>query len=161
MIPNWQYLLHSVVWLAGGFVLGVLYTRSSQDVHRIANAVEGAVQTVPRRRWRPSYQVVLGVVVLVLTMYTTVTTWRLSECQLAYANRFADALDARTVATGEAQQALDELMATVGQLMTGGASPQARESFRAALHEYLTKRDSAKRKQAEHPFPPAPRDLCR
>jgi hypothetical protein len=162
VIPSWQYLLQSVLWAVGGFVLGVLYARRTQDVHRIANAVEGSdVVKVPRKRWRPNYQLVLGLAVVLLTTYTTWQTGRLSDCQLEYSNKFADALDARTQATGEAQQALDELMAMVGQLMTAGSSPQAREEFRAALAKYLTNRDTAKRQQQDNPYPPAPRDLCR
>jgi hypothetical protein len=162
VIPSWQYLLQSAALGVAGFVLGVLYARRTQDVHRIANAVEdSSVVKVPRRRWRPNYQLVLGLAVVLLTTYTTWQTGRLSDCQLAYSNGFSDALDARTQATGEAQQALDELMATVGELMTAGGSPQAREQFRAALDEYLTKRETAKREQAANPFPLAPRDLCR
>jgi len=65
-----------------------------------------------------------------------------------------------SAATAAAQNALDELMSTVGQLTTGAASPEVREKFRTALQNYLAKRAEAKKRQQNNPYPPSPRDLC-
>lgn len=181
MTPQFDYALHSFVWTLFGLVMGVIIGRLSRDVHVMAHRRRGTekpVTEVPKtRRRRPSGRLVLGMLVVGLGLATAVQglyqdsqtrelaeqTRRTADCTRAYANGFADALDARASASSSAQDALDELMSTVGQLTTGGAAgtPAAREKFRAALEDYLRKRAESKAQQERNPFPPAPRDLCR
>lgn len=176
------YLLHALGWSMAGAIVGVLLDRGVLALQQIAHAtmqeepVDHSVQPEHRRPIRrrfgrsvvPAVLVVLAVTSAVQGVVTARTnahqdeeTRRIQNCQLAYANGFADALDARAAASVAAQDALDELMATVGTLTTGGASSEAREKFRAALSDYLQKRVTAKQQQQDNPFPPAPRDLCK
>lgn len=129
-----------------------------------------------RQRWQrrfgasvvPAVLIVLAIVTALQGVVTSrinadqdAETKRIQDCQAIYANGFADAIDARANTNRESQEALDELMATVGELATGPGSPAAREKFRAALADYLAKRETAKKRQQENPYPPAPRDLCK
>lgn len=118
-----------------------------------------------RRRPRFTTNAVLGTVIVVLGVFTAVQSYvqgeataRLADCQTAYSNGFADALDARSEATAEAQDALDELLTTVAGITP---TPQGQDTFRDALKDYLDKRAKAKETQAENPYPPAPRDVCK
>lgn len=174
----WVYLLQTLGWCAVGFVAGFLAGRAARDMHRIADAVTegGAVPASRRRRmWdrlKPSGQFLVALVVVVLGVLTVVqgliqsaATRRVSQCHAAYANAFADALDARSRASQEAQDALDGLMITIGRL---SATPVADEADRArrseesrkAISDYVTKRAQAKDQQARNPYPPPPRDAC-
>jgi hypothetical protein len=172
------YILHALGWSLAGAVVGVLLDRAVLALQQIARTttkeepVAEADQPRNRRRFGrsvvPAVLVVLAIVTAVQSIITARTdanqdaeTRRVQNCQVAYANGFADALDARAQAQTAAQEALDELMTTVGTLTTGAASPEAREKFRAALSDYLAKRETAKRKQKDNPYPPAPRDLCK
>jgi hypothetical protein len=176
------YLLHALGWSTAGAIVGVLLDRGVLALQQIAHAtmqeepVDHPAQPhhhkpVRRRFGRsvvPAVLLVLAVVTAVQGVVTARTnahqdeeTRRVQNCQLAYANGFADALDARAEASVAAQDALDELMTTVGTLTAGGASPEAREKFRAALSDYLQKRVAAKQRQKDNPYPPAPRDLCK
>lgn len=120
--------------------------------------------TPKRRAWVTSNGViaavliVLGTATAVQSYAQSEATARLTDCQTAYANGFADALDARSTATAEAQDALDELL---GKVATLTPTPQGRAEFRDALDDYLDKRAEAKKAQKEHPYPPAPRDVCK
>jgi hypothetical protein len=175
-----QYLLHALAWSLAGGIAGVLLDRAVLALQQIAHATpqEDAVpdHSTPRKRFRRWFNraVVPGVLITmaVLTIVQSVIAARtnaaqdveikrVQACQLEYANKFADAIDARSTTTAAAQDAVDELWATIGRLMTGGASPTAREEFQAALSDYLAKRATAKKKQQDNPYPPAPRDLCK
>jgi len=120
----------------------------------------------PRREWRVSTNVV-AVVLVLLGLFTAVQgyvvsgqTKALAVCQQAYSNGFADAFDARAEANAQAQDALDDWMTVVGAVMTSPDS-SARTRLVEATTEYLAKRVEARKTQAEHPFPPAPRDACK
>jgi len=174
--PLLTYVIQSGIWAVCGFVIGflagVLVRDIRRDVHRIAEVVEGeaAVEDnlpcVPRwrRQWlRP----LIGIVVITLGIFTAVQgVWqgaelrRVSGCQQAYSNGFADAIDARTQASGDAQNALDKLMSTVGAVMQS-ADPARRGDLQQAIRDYLDARTRAKATQQAHPYPPAPRDLCK
>lgn len=177
-----QYLLHALGWSLAGGIAGVLLDRAVLALQQIAHAtpqedaVPAADQPTPRKRFRrwfnrafvPGVLITMAVVTVVQSVITARTNAaqdveikRVQACQLAYANDFADAIDARASASAAAQDAVDELWSTIGRLMTGGASPTAREEFAAALSDYLAKRATAKKKQQENPYPPAPRDLCK
>lgn len=170
MSPVLEYVARSV--LLGGccFVVGFLLGRMTRDTQRIADVItEGEPVDSKERRRRPSYQAAMGIVVIVLGVATAAqgiyqdsATRRIADCTRAYSDGFAAALDARSEASTAAQNALDELMATVGSLTTGpeAGTSEARERFRSSLSEYLAKRAEAKKQQQENPYPPAPRDVC-
>jgi hypothetical protein len=169
-VTVWTYLTLSFAWSLVGWLIGFLMGRSTVAVDAIADdVVQGEGDAVPeakqpaRRRWSMNHAI--GAVVLALGIFTAVqaiiqsdATDRLAECQIAYSNGFADALDARSQATSEAQDALDELLTTVAAITP---TPEGRDAFRSALSEYLSKRAAAKQAQAENPYPPAPRDVCK
>lgn len=165
-MTSWDYIIQSFPWALAGILVGWFMGRSTVAVESIAEAVKGdTVDTTVKRRRRPTSMAVLGVVVVVLGVFTAVqgyvqgaATARLAECQQAYSNGFADALDARSKATVEAQDALDEFLTTVAHITP---APEAQAKFQAAFSEYLDKRAAAKKAQKEHPFPPAPRDVCK
>jgi hypothetical protein len=168
------YVLHALGWSLLGGVVGVLLDRAVLALQQIARTTpqEESVHTSdrPTRRQRmhrwfsrsvvPAVLIVLALGTVTQGFITAHVTKGVQDCQLLYANRFADAIDARADATREAQDSLDELMATVGELTTSAASPAAREKFTTALSQYLVKRETSKQKQRENPYPPAPRDLC-
>lgn len=171
MSPLLDNASRSVLWGVCCFVVGFLLGRMTRDTHRIAEAVlkEGDPVSEPAVRRRPTYQAVIGVVVVLIGLatagqgiYQDSATRRIADCTRAYSDGFAAALDARSEASTAAQNALDELMATVGSLTTGpdAGTSEARERFRNSLSEYLAKRAEAKKQQQENPYPPAPRDVC-
>ena len=157
---------------AGGFVVGFLLGRMSRDTHDIAATMDqGEIVEQRKRRWRPSYQSAMGVVVVLLglataaqAIYQDSATRRVTNCTRAYANGFADAIDARSETSTASQNALDGWMTTLDELLTQttpGTDPTAaRGRFRSATAEYLAKRAEFKKQQAEHPLPPPPRDVC-
>lgn len=167
------YLAERAPWAAVGLLAGYLFGRGVRDLETIAAAVTPEESKVDKpSRFQAVIQKmtglhVLGIVVFVLAVGTVVQgyvhneqTQRIAECTKAYSSGFADAIDARSSATSAAQQALDDLMTQVGQLSAGVASPESREQFRIALADYLSKREEAKKQQAENPFPAPPRDVC-
>lgn len=177
-MTSWTYMSQSLPWIIAGLIVGFLMGRSTVAADAIAGAVQAkgdkmsgtseiAPEREPRgaaRRVRFSSFNVLLVVVIVLGVFTAVqsyvqgeATQRLAACQTAYSNGFADALDARSQATSQAQDALDELLSKAASAVP---STEGREQVRRALSDYLAKRAEAKRTQKEHPFPPAPRDVC-
>lgn len=171
-MTSWLYMTQSVPWIVAGLLVGFFVGRSTVAVETIADAVQHEVDhmsgkdvTVKEpRRSRFTTTHVLGAVVVLLGVFTAVQSYvqgeataRLTECQTAYANGFADALDARSKATQEAQEAQDELWTTVASL---SPTPESREVFREALADYLAKRAAAKKAQAENPYPEPPRDVC-
>lgn len=166
------YLAERLPWAVLGLLIGSLLSRGICDLQAIAVAVnpeDSDMAVSPRKPWyrRITGNGVIGVVVFVLAVGTVVqgyvaseATRRIAECTKGYSNGFADALDARSDANAQAQQALDDLMTKVGELSAGVSTPESRAVFRSALNDYLSKRAEAKKKQSEHPFPPAPRDVC-
>lgn len=160
------YLIQSVLWIALGLIIGFWMGRTTMAADAIADAAQDEGVAVPEtekpaRRWRFTGTHAIGAVVLVLGVFTAVqssvqasATNELAECQQRYSNAVADALDARSASSQEAQAALDDLLSTVAAITP---TPDGRDQFRVALAEYLDKRATAKRAQKEHPFPPAPR----
>lgn len=132
----------------------------------------------PRQRWWRRWRrrvTTNGVIVVIFVSFALLTavqayvqgeradrqtaeTQRLTTCLRDYANDVADALDARSTASGQAQQALDDFLAAVS---TATPDEQGRDLVRTALADYLTRRKAAKEAQAANPFPPAPREVCR
>ncbi len=173
-MTSWTYLLQTMGWCAAGFLSGFLVGRTARDVNRIADAVtEGAaVIARPRRRIAFSGRIVIAVLVVALGIFTVVqgliqsaATRRIANCHSAYANQFADALDARSLASQQAQDALDQLMTTIGRLAATPSTSEAdtvqrREESRKAIADYVSKRAEAKAAQARNPFPKPPREAC-
>lgn len=167
------YLAERAPWIAVGLLAGYLFGRGVRDLETIAAAVSPEESTMDKpKRFKAFMRKVtglhvLGVVVFILAVGTVVQgyihneyTRQNAECTRAYANGFADAIEARSESTAAAQQALDDLMTQVGQLSAGVASPESRERFRAALADYLAKRQEDKKQRQENPFPAPPRDVC-
>ena len=162
-----SYLMQSLGWAVVGFLGGFLAGHAARDVHRIADAMTGE-DTMPQRTPRfprISSQTVIALVVVLLGVLTVVqgliqsaATDRLTQCQAAYSNGFADALNARSQATTDAQDALDDLMATISQAIQGSAPDRA--AVQHAIADYLAKREAVKREQQAHPYPLPPRATC-
>lgn len=166
------YIVQSTPWIVAGLLVGFFVGRSTVAAEAITEATqtEGDVMRDPstpekKRKWRVTTNGVIAFLLVLLGTATAVqayvhstATARLTECQTAYANGFADALEARSKATAEAQDAQDELWSAVASLTP---TPEGRAAFWAALNEYLDKRAAAKKAQAEHPFPDPPRDVCK
>jgi hypothetical protein len=113
------------------------------------------------QRWGMS---ILGIVVLLLTGTTAAVsihqsgeTQRLAQCLQAYADSTADAIDARAAASNAATTALDDLISAFVKLTPDQAG---RDRAKALLDDYVAKRRVARQAQVDHPYPPAPRDLC-
>lgn len=163
------YVAQSAVWGACGFVGGFLAGRAAKDVHTLAQTADRGdtvdEQASPPRRRRPRAEWVLGIVVLLLAILTvaqgiveSTATRRVVQCQTTYSNAFSDALDARTQASTQAQDALDQLVTAIA---TVNGTPAVRAAaVQKAISDYLATRAHLKQQQAAHPYPPAPRDLC-
>lgn len=171
-------VLYALAWFAFGVLVGAQWTRMRGEVRRIANAQAGEEPVAPQqntdeappkpprsRRWPrrvlDSFVVLLFISSAVQAYVTNEQIQAVVDCQNGYQAGFADALDARSKTSQEAQQALDDLMSTIGSLATGVATPENRQRFADALASYLHKRAEAKKQQQEHPYPPSPRDVCK
>lgn len=180
------YTLHALAWTAFGVVLGVVLDRIVLDLRRVACAMKEATPVEPvdpaqetRRRRRRLGTAVVPAVLIAMAVVTAVQgvvnsrtnaaqdaeVLRVQQCQLAYANGFADAIEVRGEASAAWQNALDAWMTTLDELLSktppGSDPAAARERFKSATAEFLSKRAESKQQQAENPFPPAPRDLCK
>lgn len=179
------YVIQSVAWSLLGFVVGVVVARIRPGPHvtvyvttteATVSELEPASPRPPRRAWprRVTMQGLIGAVVVVLALVSSIQgvvlqrqnvtqdaeDRRILTCQAAYANGFADALDARTTAALEAQTALDRVMDVVAESMRSG-SPEARAAVQQSVDEYRDSRAKSKAAQQQNPYPPAPRDLCK
>jgi hypothetical protein len=84
-------------------------------------------------------------------------TERTAQCLKNYANGTADAIDARTAAANTAAEALDELFE---EFLKATPDQAGRDRARALFEDYVAKRKAARQAQVDHPYPPAPRNLC-
>lgn len=169
-MTSWGYILQSLPWAIAGALVGFFMGRSTVAVQVIAEAVQEGADMPAEEIRTPWYRKitamhVIGTVVVLLGIFTAVqgyvlndATHRLGQCQVAYSNGFADALDARSQASQDAQNALDDFLVKVSS-----ATPtiEGRDLVRQALDDYLAKRAEAKKTQAAHPFPDPPRDACK
>lgn len=172
MTSSVLYIIQSTPWIVAGLLVGFFVGRATAAADAVTEAVQGEGDEMrdpskpsKRRKMRITSNSVIALVLIVLGTATAVQSYmqsqataRLTECQTAYANGFADALEARSKATAEAQDAQDELWTAVASLTP---TEEGRAAFWAALNEYLDKRAAAKKTQAEHPFPDPPRDVCK
>lgn len=173
-MTSWSYILQSLPWALAGLLTGFFMGRSTTVVEAIADAVqegdganeEGVAMSGSTKslRRRIDSVHVIGAIVVVLGVFTAVQSYvqghateRLTVCTQAYSNGFADAIEQRSKASAEAQDALDEFLSAVS-----AATPtqQGRDLVRDALAQYLSKRADAKKAQSENPFPAPPRDVC-
>lgn len=175
-MTSWLYITQSVPWILVGLVVGWFMGRSTVAVEVIADAVHDdevddmsgndRSNNAEPRHARFTTIHALGLVVVLLGIFTAVqgyvqgeATARLVDCHRAYSTGFADAIDARSRAAADSQAALDDLLMKVSLALPNTES--GGEQVRIALTDYLKKREEAKKTQAENPYPPAPRDLCK
>lgn len=168
-MTSWTYILQSIPWTFAGVLIGWFMCRATIAVEVIAEVVQDGdeMPKEPARipLWRRITSMhLIGALVVILGIMTAVqgyvqneATQRLTLCTQAYSNGFADAIEERSKATADAQNALDDFLTAVSS-----ATPtlEGRELVRKALADYLAKRVSAKKAQAEHPYPAPPRDVC-
>jgi cytoskeletal protein RodZ len=136
------------------------------------------LQAVQRARRKITGVRLLGAVVLALTVATGIQSYvqskateeqarrteqesrrteQLAGCIKAYSTALADAIDARSKSSGEAQEASDAFWFAIAQ---APQTPEGRDQIRRVFDDYVAKRRQAKQTQAEHPYPPPPRDVC-
>lgn len=179
---GWGYLAQTISVGAASFLLGYLAGRTARDVHRIAQNVteQGGImpKTLPRRsllreRFRTNgaqlviacIVVALGIVTVIQGVYQSAATRRIVNCNEAYANALAAAIDARAQGNQQAQDALDELMTSIGHLAatppaSEAEAAQRREESRQAVTAYVTRRAEVKALQQKNPYPAPPRESC-
>lgn len=152
------YLVQAFAWSVAGGLIGFMFGTN------LCRTTEGA--DVKQTRWWPKFDYVITALFLTLAVLTAVQgyvlgnrTDELSRCQLAYSTGFADAIDARSQATAQAQEALDQWMTTVNASIQT-PSPEAAVLIRQAFTDYLNARAEAKKTQQDNPYPPAPREAC-
>lgn len=164
-----SYILQSVPWTLAGVLVGWFMCRAAIVADAIAGVVlEGDAMPDEQIRvpwWKHITSMhVIGAVVVFLGVFTAVQGYvqneaneRLALCTKAYSDGFADAIDVRSKASAEAQEALDDFITAIAK-----ATPTAegREQIRRAFNDYLSKRAAAKKAQEENPFPAPPRDVC-
>lgn len=169
MTDFWTYATESAGWAVLGFAIGYFVGRAARDVHRVVTAITPNTTDTPPptgRRHPLSGHTIVGLIVVLLGVVTVVqgivtnnATRQIAECQAAYSNGFADALDARSSATTATQDALDELVTTVSGYLAD--SPIPSDKVRVAIGRYLDQRAKAEAERERHPYPPPPRDLCK
>lgn len=166
-MTSWSYIAESLPWAIAGLLAGYFMARSTVAVATIAAAAKEEIPVAdqPSRRPRFSATHVIGVVVALLGIFTAVQSYvqgeateRLAVCTQAYSNGFADAIEERSKASADAQNALDDFITAVAKATPTEAG---RDQVRKAFDDYLSKRATAKKAQAENPYPAPPRDVCR
>jgi hypothetical protein len=176
-----QSVITCAAWSMVGATLGVLVDRAACRDHPLNRAEvsmhtsDDQVPVGPRRWrwwWRPTTSPIVPLFLVLMAMFTAgqavqnrsrndaqdVETRRVLACQVVYANAVADALDARTQASGEAQAALDRLVTAVAETLRTG--PQANQRVQQAVEEYLEARARSRDAQQRNPYPAPPREVC-
>lgn len=139
------------------------------------------------RRRANRFRIVVGTILVLIGVFSAVSSFVLEQrtadiitanakqddqdreiqrCLTEFGAQFANALEARSGASSEAQALNDEWVAAINDLLVnavpGQRDPaQARvqlEKLRKSTADYLAKRAEAKKKQRENPFPPSPRE---
>lgn len=103
--------------------------------------------------------IVLGIVVTREQSAADARDDRLTACITGYSNALADALDRRTAANSETNEAVAGVMQAFADAFSQ-APADARENIRKALVAFTEARDRAKTASTENPLPAAPRDAC-
>jgi hypothetical protein len=179
------YIVQTIPWSVAGFLLGSWsQSRFNPRSRPMTSPLsEGAVVTAPRTGvdgsdagpWYKNSRTWIGLAVALIGLVTGIQwflggaetrrvadeTHRLAQCQSAYANGFADALDARTKESTAVADGQDGMWLLFQEALNTAPSPDIRERFRVQLDTYFSARAKTKAAQVENPFPPAPRDLCK
>jgi hypothetical protein len=103
--------------------------------------------------------IVLGILVTREQAAADARDDRLTACITGYSNALADALDQRTTANMETNEAVAGVMQAFADAFSQ-APADARENIRKALVAYTEARDKARESRAQTPLPEAPRDAC-
>lgn len=151
------YMLERLPWagvgLLGGYFLGLHLRRT-----------EAAMAGSNGRKWRPNGTYVFGVILVLLGVGTAIqgvvqsrATDGLTQCIATYSNGLADAIEARSRASSEAQRASDDFWRALYALPQ---NDEGRAQARKVFEEYVRKREASNRAQAENPYPAPPRAVC-
>lgn len=162
-------VIEPLVWFVGGFLGGSLatylilhkLTQNPRLEHPMAST-DPLPPPKPKRRFTALHAI--GAVVLVLTVLSAIqssltqqSNTRLNKCLITYANDTADAIEARSKASGEAQVALVQMWSTIfAQPQTDAGRAESRRVF----EDWLNKAKASITAQHTHPYPEAPRDVC-
>lgn len=177
MTESVLYIVLSIPWAVAGFLAGFtagvkanLWSRTmspaivERPTETPSRNPEDGPKAVP---WYRRSQTWIGGAVAAIGIVTGVTwyssgqeTARLVECQNAYANGAADALEARAKAQQSVTDAQDGLWFLIDRGLTA-PTPEIRDEFKAKLSDYVHAREEAKKTQATNPYPEAPREVCR
>jgi hypothetical protein len=167
-------VIEPLVWFVGGFLGGSLATYLILSKLAQNSGLEqpvAATDPAPKPRRRITALHVMAAIIVVLTILSAVQSWlaqqantrltaanaRLSACLVRYANDTADAIEARSKASGEAQVALVQMWSTIfAQPQTDAGRAESRRVF----EDWLNKAKASIEAQKTNPYPPAPRDVC-
>jgi hypothetical protein len=165
------YVSLSIPWGILGWMAG--YTTAHKAVlwsRTMPTLIERPIETPSKnpegdRPWYRRSQTWIGAAVAFIGLFTAVQwyvqgegTRRLAECQTVYANGFADAIQARADEAQIKDEAIDGAFIAFEAAMKGTIG---RPEVEAAISRYNSARAAQKKAQTEHPYPQAPRDLCR
>jgi hypothetical protein len=103
--------------------------------------------------------IALGVVVTVAQRQAEIRDDRLTACITGYSNALADTLDVRGRPAQEATEQLDKVMIAILDAYDD-VPAEGRLKVQGAIQGYVDARAQAKKTQAAHPYPDAPRDAC-
>lgn len=156
-------ILSNLVSSIGGFLLGFVMARIGQRVEEVSEVIVDGKNPaeMPPRRPRFSWRQVLGVIVLLLAVLSTVTAAvatreqrasaeqmrRISECQAEFNRSYRLALTERASAATEERKAMRTMLEAILSPVSG---PDAQ---RAAITQYYASLDQADKTRAENPLP--------
>lgn len=165
MIEIWLYVLQSLVWSAGGFVVGVFVGRLKHEVDEIKEAavpeedeIVAETYTGPDRRRSTDERPIaiprwLGFVIVLLSVFTVGQAWyfaredrQVVQCQTRTNQEFQAALATRNRIAEEDRRVTDQLVIDITRATT-------REQSRAALEAYLEARADNDAARAKNPLP--------
>jgi hypothetical protein len=162
------YVVQSLPWTLAGFIGGCLVTIKVIQTRLVGTLQEKPVtppKPPPNRRITTIHVLLaMGLVVVALTIASAVQSWlvqqandRLTQCLVSFADKTADAIDARSKASTEAQKAQIQMWRTIfGQPQNDEGRAEARRVFEG----YLNKATASIEAQKTNPYPPPPRDVC-
>lgn len=154
-------ILSNLVFSIGGFIFGFVMGRIGQRVEEVSEAIvdEEKTSTIDARKSRFSWRQVIGVVLLLLALGSTIASAlvtgeqrRIISCQAEFNKAYRLALAERTQAANEERKSTRALW---GALLDPGATTETRREAATRYYEALAQGDQTR---AEHPLPAS--DSC-